>query len=116
MFVCIDFVISIVFLFERADLLVLAITEVGEKVDLEDYEKLANELGNASPLEIMDRALAKFGNDIAIAFRYLIIRFLFSMLRCCSLMLSDCYSFGSNKIVQCGAYYEYELFVISSGN
>lgn len=34
-----------------------------------DYEKMAEELQNASPLEIMDRALAEFGNDIAIAFR-----------------------------------------------
>lgn len=42
--------------------------EIEEKVDVEDYEKLANELENASPLEIMDRALASFGNDIAIAF------------------------------------------------
>ncbi|KAL9255095.1 5'-adenylylsulfate reductase 3, chloroplastic-like protein [Drosera capensis] len=33
-----------------------------------DYETLAKELENASPLEIMDRALAQFGNDIAIAF------------------------------------------------
>lgn len=38
--------------------------------EAEDYEKLAAELENASPLEIMDRALAKFGNDIAIAFRF----------------------------------------------
>lgn len=35
----------------------------------EDYELLAYQLENASPLEIMDRALEKFGNDIAIAFR-----------------------------------------------
>ncbi|KAF3788356.1 5'-adenylylsulfate reductase 3 [Nymphaea thermarum] len=34
----------------------------------EDYEKLADELQNASPLEIIDSALARFGNDIAIAF------------------------------------------------
>ncbi|KAK7412672.1 hypothetical protein VNO78_04214 [Psophocarpus tetragonolobus] len=34
----------------------------------EDYEQLAKDLQNASPLEIMDRALDKFGNDIAIAF------------------------------------------------
>lgn len=40
-----------------------------EKVEVEDYEQLAKELENASPLEIMDRALEKFGNDIAIAFR-----------------------------------------------
>lgn len=40
-----------------------------EKVEVEDYEKLAKELETASPLEIMDKALEKFGNDIAIAFR-----------------------------------------------
>lgn len=40
------------------------------EVDVEDYEKLARELENASPLEIIDKALEKFGNDIAIAFRY----------------------------------------------
>ena len=44
--------------------------EVEEKVEAEDYERLARELENASPLEIMDKALEKFGNDIAIAFRY----------------------------------------------
>ncbi|KAI3466563.1 hypothetical protein Pfo_023226 [Paulownia fortunei] len=43
-------------------------SEVVEKVEVEDYEKLAEELQNASPLEIMDKALEKFGNDIAIAF------------------------------------------------
>ncbi|XP_009613050.1 5'-adenylylsulfate reductase 3, chloroplastic-like [Nicotiana tomentosiformis] len=42
--------------------------EVEEKVEAADYEKLAKELENASPLEIMDKALEKFGNDIAIAF------------------------------------------------
>lgn len=44
--------------------------EVVEKVEVEveDYEQLAKELENASPLEIMDRALEQFGNDIAIAF------------------------------------------------
>ncbi|KAH6820366.1 APS reductase 3 [Perilla frutescens var. hirtella] len=42
--------------------------DVIEKVEVEDYEKLAKELENASPLEIMDKALEKFGNDIAIAF------------------------------------------------
>ncbi|KAL3624987.1 aspartic proteinase precursor [Castilleja foliolosa] len=42
--------------------------EVVEKVETEDFEKLAEELQNASPLEIMDKALEKFGNDIAIAF------------------------------------------------
>ncbi|XP_038981986.1 5'-adenylylsulfate reductase 3, chloroplastic-like [Phoenix dactylifera] len=39
--------------------------EEEEKVD---YDQLASELENASPLEIMDKALEKFGNDIAIAF------------------------------------------------
>ncbi|KAL5196666.1 hypothetical protein ABZP36_000178 [Zizania latifolia] len=33
-----------------------------------DYDALAQELQGASPLEIMDRALALFGSDIAIAF------------------------------------------------
>lgn len=42
--------------------------EVVEKEE-EDYEKLARDLENASPLEIMDKALEKFGNEIAIAFR-----------------------------------------------
>lgn len=48
------------------------IIELVEKVEVEaeDYEELARELENASPLEIMDKALEKFGNDIAIAFRY----------------------------------------------
>lgn len=36
----------------------------------EDFEGLAKELQDASPLEIMDKALEKFGNDIAIAFRF----------------------------------------------
>jgi len=34
-----------------------------------DYEALAQELVDASPLEIMDRALDMFGTEIAIAFR-----------------------------------------------
>ncbi|KAL1537318.1 aspartic proteinase precursor [Salvia divinorum] len=34
----------------------------------EDYGELAKELEDSSPLEIMDKALEKFGNDIAIAF------------------------------------------------
>jgi adenylyl-sulfate reductase (glutathione) len=44
--------------------------EIAEKPDVkvEDYERLAKELDNASPLEIIDKALEKFGNDIAIAF------------------------------------------------
>ncbi|KAJ1428729.1 Thioredoxin-like superfamily [Sesbania bispinosa] len=40
--------------------------EVTEKD--EDFEQIAKDLVNASPLEIMDKALEKFGNDIAIAF------------------------------------------------
>ncbi|OMO64817.1 Thioredoxin-independent 5'-adenylylsulfate reductase [Corchorus olitorius] len=46
----------------------IAAPEVSEKVEVEDFEQLAKELDNASPLEIMDKALEKFGNDIAIAF------------------------------------------------
>lgn len=38
-------------------------------MEVEDYEQLSKDLGQASPLEIMDKALEKFGNDIAIAFR-----------------------------------------------
>jgi hypothetical protein len=34
-----------------------------------DYEALAQELQGSSPLEVMDRALAMFGSEIAIAFR-----------------------------------------------
>lgn len=45
--------------------------DVGVVEDEVNFEELAKELENASPLEIMDRALAKFGNDIAIAFRCL---------------------------------------------
>lgn len=46
----------------------IAAPEVEERVVVEDYEQLAKDLENASPLEIMDKALEKFGNDIAIAF------------------------------------------------
>lgn len=52
------------------------VAEIAEEVDVvesEDFEHLAKKLENASPLEIMDKALEKFGNDIAIAFRYCII-------------------------------------------
>ncbi|KAJ0836379.1 putative adenylyl-sulfate reductase (thioredoxin) [Helianthus annuus] len=43
--------------------------DVMEKsVEVEDFEKLAKDLENSSPLEIMDKALEKYGNDIAIAF------------------------------------------------
>ncbi|WOG89984.1 hypothetical protein DCAR_0209225 [Daucus carota subsp. sativus] len=44
------------------------VQKVEAEVEAEDYEKLALELENASPLKIMDKALQKFGNDIAIAF------------------------------------------------
>ncbi|EOA18290.1 hypothetical protein CARUB_v10006797mg [Capsella rubella] len=37
-------------------------------VEVEDFEELAKRLENASPLEIMDKALETYGNDIAIAF------------------------------------------------
>ncbi|XP_011037616.1 PREDICTED: 5'-adenylylsulfate reductase 3, chloroplastic-like [Populus euphratica] len=47
----------------------IAAPEIAEKVEVEeDYETLAKELANGSPLEIMDKALEKFGDDIAIAF------------------------------------------------
>lgn len=47
----------------------IVVPEVEENVEkVEDYEKLAKDLENASPLEIMDRALEKFGNEVAIAF------------------------------------------------
>ncbi|CAL0334595.1 unnamed protein product [Lupinus luteus] len=42
--------------------------EVEEKEKEENYDELATSLENASPLEIMDKALEKFGTDIAIAF------------------------------------------------
>lgn len=45
--------------------------EAVEVVEIEDFEELAKKLENASPLEIMDKALEKYGNDIAIAFRYI---------------------------------------------
>ena len=38
--------------------------------DEDDFGKLARKLENASPLQIMDKALEIFGNNIAIAFRY----------------------------------------------
>ncbi|KAI3753568.1 hypothetical protein L2E82_25625 [Cichorium intybus] len=44
--------------------------DVMEKaVEVIDIEKLAKDLENSSPLAIMDEALEKYGNDIAIAFR-----------------------------------------------
>nr|XP_043623384.1 5'-adenylylsulfate reductase 3, chloroplastic-like [Erigeron canadensis] len=41
---------------------------VEKSIEVEDFEKLAKDLENASPLEIMDKALEKYGNAIAIAF------------------------------------------------
>ncbi|GMI72727.1 PAPS REDUCTASE HOMOLOG 26, APS reductase 3 [Hibiscus trionum] len=46
----------------------MAAPEVLEKEEVEDFQHLAKELDSASPLEIMDKALEKFGDDIAIAF------------------------------------------------
>ncbi|XP_057960620.1 5'-adenylylsulfate reductase 1, chloroplastic-like [Malania oleifera] len=46
----------------------IAAPEVVEKPVTEDYEQLAKELEHASPLQIMDKALETYGNDIAIAF------------------------------------------------
>jgi len=48
----------------------LVFAELSEKVETDDFEKLAKDLENDSPLEIIDKALEKFGNDITIAFRY----------------------------------------------
>ncbi|VVA21575.1 Hypothetical predicted protein [Prunus dulcis] len=53
--------------------------EAVEKVEAEDFTQLAKGLENASPLEIMDKALEKFGNDIAIAFR---IPYLVAVVEC----------------------------------
>ena len=47
--------------------------EVAERTEIVDYDGLAKDLENASPLEIMDQALEKFGDDIAIAFRCVFI-------------------------------------------
>ena len=55
------------------------VEKVEVEVEEENFEQLAKELENASPLEVMDKALEKFGNDIAIAFRYY-ISLLFSYL------------------------------------
>ncbi|KAJ7946302.1 5-adenylylsulfate reductase chloroplastic-like [Quillaja saponaria] len=46
----------------------IAAPEVTGNEEVEDYGQLERDLENASPLEIMDKALEKFGNDIAIAF------------------------------------------------
>ena len=62
------------FLWESFSVLLLFanVAELAEVIEKEedDFEQLARDLENASPLEIMDKALEKFGNDIAIAFRY----------------------------------------------
>jgi hypothetical protein len=42
-----------------------------EEQEVVDIERLEEELNSASPFEIMDQALALFGTDIAIAFRFL---------------------------------------------
>lgn len=47
---------------------------MADKAEIVDYDGLAKDLENASPLEIMDQALEKFGDDIAIAFRCVFIR------------------------------------------
>ncbi|XP_020228714.1 5'-adenylylsulfate reductase 3, chloroplastic [Cajanus cajan] len=53
----------------RKDSLVpLAATVLASETKEENFEQIATDLENASPLEIMDTALAKFGNHIAIAF------------------------------------------------
>ena len=44
------------------------VSQKGESEVVEDYDKLANDLESASPLEIMDKALQELGNDMAIAF------------------------------------------------
>lgn len=62
-----------------------AVAEVEEKVEDAspsasppvNYEKLAAQLEHASPLEIMDKALEMFGDDIAIAFRLFLIFFIY---------------------------------------
>lgn len=47
------------------------IAGVLEEQEVVDIERLEEELNSASPFEIMDQALALFGTDIAIAFRFL---------------------------------------------
>lgn len=60
-----------------------AVAEVEKKVEEAsasppvNYEKLAAQLEHASPLEIMDKALETFGDDIAIAFRLFLIFFIY---------------------------------------
>lgn len=47
------------------------VAEIAEEVEVVEIAELAKKLENASPLEIMDKALEKYGKDIAIAFRYI---------------------------------------------
>ncbi|CAN6986719.1 unnamed protein product [Brassica rapa subsp. trilocularis] len=53
---------------QAASVVASEVTEKLDVVEVEDFEELAKSLETASPLEIMDKALEKFGNDIAIAF------------------------------------------------
>ncbi|KAF3531201.1 hypothetical protein DY000_02037755 [Brassica cretica] len=53
---------------QAASMVTSEVTEKLDVVEVEDFEELAKSLETASPLEIMDKALDKFGNDIAIAF------------------------------------------------
>ncbi|CAN7071127.1 unnamed protein product [Brassica oleracea var. botrytis] len=53
---------------QAASMVTSEVTEKLDVVEMEDFEELAKSLETASPLEIMDKALEKFGNDIAIAF------------------------------------------------
>lgn len=74
-FVCFSFILSFNYGFLLVDFdltencFKFAEVDEKEKVEAVDYEQLVKDLENASPLEIMDKALEKFGNDIAIAFR-----------------------------------------------
>ncbi|KAH0935340.1 hypothetical protein HID58_012457 [Brassica napus] len=53
---------------QAASMVASEIRKKVDVIDVEDFEELAKKLETASPLEIMDKALEKFGNDIAIAF------------------------------------------------
>lgn len=63
------------------------VEKVEVEVEEENFEQLAKELENASPLEVMDKALEKFGNDIAIAFRYYIFFYFICYLFSYSIMI-----------------------------
>ncbi|CAI8613201.1 unnamed protein product [Vicia faba] len=47
-------------------------TEILEKEE-DDFEQLAKNPASVPPIEIMDKALEKFGNDIVIAFKLIIL-------------------------------------------